>query len=282
MNDTLAPNGARVCDPQRFEPPAATTSPPMPRLLLPGEADQLAACEEIIERGLQTFIEVGFALASIRDRRLYRVEFGTWEEYCTARWQMSARRATMLCAASETVRNLGLGDPNRNNCSELGEANRNNCSELALPANESQVRPLVGLPPEEQRAAWAEAVATAPNGRLTARHVEQTVLKRRQALGMAIPANGQAHESQPSPPSHAPADSPTTSDSPVVPLRPKETREARLITKADRAIADLRDLLAECGTPDSEAAAELHQALERVEKFREHQTKLENLQSSRV
>src|SRR5690606_26347192 len=43
------------------------------------------------------------------------------------------------------------------------------------PANERQARPLTKLPPEQQREAWEEAVATAPDGRVTAAHVERTV-----------------------------------------------------------------------------------------------------------
>src|SRR5690606_19939253 len=52
-----------------------------------------------------------------------------------------------------------------------------NLSELGtmVPANERQARPLVGLPPEQQQEAWEEAVATAPDGRVTAAHVERTV-----------------------------------------------------------------------------------------------------------
>jgi hypothetical protein len=46
---------------------------------------------------------------------------------------------------------------------------------LQLPANEAQVRPLTSLTPDAQRAAWTEAVQTAPNGKLTAAHVEQVV-----------------------------------------------------------------------------------------------------------
>ena len=48
----------------------------------------LAECEDVINRGLATFVEVGNALLRIRDERLYRAEFGTFEAYCRQRWQM--------------------------------------------------------------------------------------------------------------------------------------------------------------------------------------------------
>lgn len=38
------------------------------------ERDELARCEEIIERGLATFVEVGTALLRVRDGRLYPAE----------------------------------------------------------------------------------------------------------------------------------------------------------------------------------------------------------------
>ena len=44
-----------------------------------------------------------------------------------------------------------------------------------LPSNERQVRPLTKLPKPQQREVWQEAVATAPNGKVTAAHVQRTV-----------------------------------------------------------------------------------------------------------
>ena len=43
--------------------------------LEPSEAARLAQCEEVIGRGLETFLEVDLALIEIRDERLYRSEF---------------------------------------------------------------------------------------------------------------------------------------------------------------------------------------------------------------
>ena len=44
-----------------------------------------------------------------------------------------------------------------------------------LPANERQARPLTQLEPELQKEAWTKAVETAPEGRITARHVSKIV-----------------------------------------------------------------------------------------------------------
>ena len=44
-----------------------------------------------------------------------------------------------------------------------------------LPANEAQARPLTSLPPDEQVQAWEAAVTSAPEGVVTARHVQESV-----------------------------------------------------------------------------------------------------------
>ena len=41
-----------------------------------------------------------------------------------------------------------------------------------LPTNERQARPLTKLKPDEQAEAWQEAVDSAPDGKVTAKHVE--------------------------------------------------------------------------------------------------------------
>jgi hypothetical protein len=57
--------------------------------------------ERKIPRGLKSFLEVGLARKGIRDRRLYRQEYDTVEEYCVKRGDFSRPRAYELCAASE-------------------------------------------------------------------------------------------------------------------------------------------------------------------------------------
>lgn len=55
--------------------------------------------ETVIEKGQKHFIEVGQALFAIKQRRLYRDEFGTFEEYCQERWGWGASRARQICGA---------------------------------------------------------------------------------------------------------------------------------------------------------------------------------------
>lgn len=122
------------------------------------ESDNLLLYESIIERGLKTFVEVGGALLAIREAKLYRLDYGTFEEYCKGRWGLKQSRAYQLMDAAEAVSTL--------KSSTIVEL---------LPATESQVRPLTQLEPEDQAAAWQQAVETAPNGKVTAAHVQQVV-----------------------------------------------------------------------------------------------------------
>jgi transposase len=61
----------------------------------------LDQCEAVIQRGVGTFIEVGEALMEIRDRRLYQLEFASFDSYCRERWGFNRQRAHQLITASE-------------------------------------------------------------------------------------------------------------------------------------------------------------------------------------
>lgn len=128
------------------------------------EAGRLAELETVIERGLQTFIEVGSALMEIRDSRLYRQMYSTFEEYCQERWDLRKSRTYQLMDAAEVVENL--------KSSTIVDFSSGT---IPLPVNEAQARPLAKLEVEMQRQAWQRAVETAPQGKITARHVETVV-----------------------------------------------------------------------------------------------------------
>lgn len=69
--------------------------------LAPEAARRLTELEATVERGLQTFVEVGEALREIRDSELYRAEHGTFEDYCSTRWGFTDRRARQLMRTAE-------------------------------------------------------------------------------------------------------------------------------------------------------------------------------------
>ena len=75
-------------------------------ILTPDEIAELGQCETVIERGFATFVDVGTALASIRDGRLYRETHGTFEDYCHERWNLSRTGAYQLMDAADTVESM--------------------------------------------------------------------------------------------------------------------------------------------------------------------------------
>ena len=118
---------------------------------------ELESAERVIAGGLRTFVDVGNALLSIRERKGFRLQgFHAFDDYCRERWGMARRTADQFIAAAGVVENLSA-------------------IALTLPATESQARPLASLPPEQQREVWAMAVETAPDGKVTAAHVERVV-----------------------------------------------------------------------------------------------------------
>jgi len=119
------------------------------------EQQELTRCEITIKTGLRDFFEVGFALCQIREKKLYRKTHDTFEDYCKDRWDMSRDYAYKQISAASVVQNVDQG--------------------IQKPESERQARPLTKLPPEQQSTAWQKAVETAPEGKITARHVEKTV-----------------------------------------------------------------------------------------------------------
>lgn len=88
------------------------------------EKQALKNYETIIKKGLNTFLEVGQALAEIRDRRLYRETHKTFERYCKDVWDLSKSNAYYQIAGYETVHLLenkmstivDKNDPEQNAC----------------------------------------------------------------------------------------------------------------------------------------------------------------------
>jgi hypothetical protein len=117
------------------------------------ESEERRECEEIILKGWETFLEVGHALAIIRDKRLYRDQVGTFEEYCRRKWEFSKTHANRLIDAAAVAAVL----------TPIGVKLK----------SESQARPLVGLPPMKIPAAWKRAEEIAGDHEVTAKVVRQ-------------------------------------------------------------------------------------------------------------
>ncbi len=143
------------------EPRVIDTATGLGTVLTAREKRDLEKAERKIATGLRFFVEVGTALKEIRDNRLYRQDYRTFEEYVVARWDFSRPRAYELCAASEVMADLsGIPDIR------------------VLPENEAQANPLTRLKTATHRKrAWRMALRSASKkGRpVTARDAEEAV-----------------------------------------------------------------------------------------------------------
>ena len=128
----------------------------------------LAQYEAVIERGLQSFWQVGMALKNIREQELYKkAGYKSFETYCQARWDMKSRYAYDLSGSAEVFNNIKL-------CANAHSLTGNNSQ--ILPITEFQVRPLTKLnTTEEQVAAWKYAVEEAGGEQPTAAQVTAAV-----------------------------------------------------------------------------------------------------------
>lgn len=134
--------------------------------LTAAEADLLGQAEATIERGIRTFVEVGQALASIRDNRLYRAEHGTFDAYCQERWGFDRNRAWQLISAAGVTTNV------------ISQG-------LPAPANEGQARALAQVPEAERADVWRETLDRT-EGKPTAAAVAATWQERREPEPDAI------------------------------------------------------------------------------------------------
>jgi hypothetical protein len=151
--DTNAPSLGRL-----FDDAEALISIEGDGQLVPTEREELERLEGVVERGLETFVEVGMALGQIRDRKLYREGHPSFDTYCRQRWGLTRQRAYQLMGAAAVVANVST------------------IVDIPMPANEAQARELARLKePEQQRAAWLRVVEGGDGGTITAAKVEQEV-----------------------------------------------------------------------------------------------------------
>lgn len=70
------------------------------------EKDALGEHELTISQGIHAFVAVGQALLAIRDGKLYRADYKTFEDYCRQRWDFGRSRAYRLMEAAEVASDL--------------------------------------------------------------------------------------------------------------------------------------------------------------------------------
>lgn len=122
------------------------------------EERELSRCEKTIEKGMATFVEVGQALAKIRDGKLYRDTHKTFAAYCKERWGHNRDWAYKLIDASAATE--------------------------CIPKNtkqptQAQAKKLAKAPAEQQAEVWEGVLEDAEQSgeEVTAARVEEAVAK---------------------------------------------------------------------------------------------------------
>lgn len=125
-------------------------------------APSLEELEAVIDAGLTSFAHVGKALATIKAKRLFAAQYGTWEDYLSVRWKITADYANRLAVAADV-------------CLELVEAG------LPEPTRASHARTLATIPAEQRVEVWTEALDAAHGNpeAITAELIEKTAAPRR-------------------------------------------------------------------------------------------------------
>ncbi len=102
---TLSPAPSARDEVEIFVPPSGASKNWLPPKSAPDKA-RLDELEAIIARHKRAFAETGAALTEIRDRRLYRDKYRSFDAYCRQRWNFQKSYAYKLirtAAAVETV-----------------------------------------------------------------------------------------------------------------------------------------------------------------------------------
>ena len=124
----------------------------------------LAIQESRINQAAQTFfVEAGDAFSLIRDERLYKESYSDFDVYCQERWGYSRRRVDQICQGAKIWHQLDASE-----------------QISVLPTNDSQVRELQRVDPEQRIEAWSDAVQSSVAEQPTVSEVQQAVRRAQQ------------------------------------------------------------------------------------------------------
>jgi hypothetical protein len=121
------------------------------------EEAELAQLEDQVENGLRTFMQVGLALVTINENKLYRATHSTFVAYAEDRFGLTGSYAYRVMAGAKVVTELP---------SPIGD----------IITVESQARELVGLPTKQAAEVLIEAIDTT-GGKPTAEAIRDARLR---------------------------------------------------------------------------------------------------------
>jgi hypothetical protein len=130
------------------------------------ERSKFRKLESIVAEGISSFVVVGEALKEIRDSKLYRESYKTFEKYVDLKWGIERRRAYQLIDASEASKKLCTSGTQNDRASEI--------------TTERHLRELKDVPSESMEAVVEKAVKLAGDDKITASDLKQA---RQEVLG---------------------------------------------------------------------------------------------------
>jgi hypothetical protein len=148
--------------PKKIKPAEQTAEAVNPEKVAdPKDLQLLQENEAVISKAQSSFLEIGKALKTIRDQKLFAgTEYADFEAYCLKKWAYSLSYANRLIAASDCYELL------KEKLSPKGKA---------LPSNEYQLRALTGLPETKWVKTWKKVLKHADGKSITGEMVEAVV-----------------------------------------------------------------------------------------------------------
>lgn len=135
-----------------------------PRLTEREAREYAKYCETIVNE-MGSFLRVGLALKRIKEKKLYREKYKTFELCVRGLFDLAARRAQQIMQSAEVVEQLSAQTENAKNSSHF---------DFTLPKTESQAAALLQVPQQERAALWLKAVEQS-EGKVTAKKISETI-----------------------------------------------------------------------------------------------------------
>jgi DNA adenine methylase len=180
--EVIDPGGSKPSG-KKGKKPDVEVMPAQQDKLTDQERTTLEKCLEVIHEGMDTFVQVGKAIATIIVEKLYRETHKTFQRYADEVLGITPRRAYQLKDASDVIDNLKQA----NNCSqENGQP-----AELPLPTNENQVRALKKFSPDLQREIWQEALKAAGGKKVTGKVLARIIQAREKTTDESTAENAE-------------------------------------------------------------------------------------------
>ena len=138
----------------------AGTGEVLPSKLSKDEVEELERCETVIRKGWGTFLDVGRALATIRDKGLFKGKYDTFDLYWKKELGVSRSYAYSLIESAAVNDQMSA-------IADIG----------VKPLNEAQLRELIPVKEDRRIDAWKRAVELAGDKPITAKIVRKAALK---------------------------------------------------------------------------------------------------------